>query len=137
MFYPAMKPHRALRAAIALLFAWILPLQGFAVVSPCAQHRAADAPTINAVAPNGQAAAPDGVETADAPAVEHCTPAAGAARHLNPHFNCGDHCCCAAMALAPLRWVAPRSPTPDSPVALFRSTPASFLDRLDRPPRQA
>jgi hypothetical protein len=132
MFYPAMRPHRTFSATVALLFALVLPLQGYAAVAPCSQHPAAGAPASNAVAPHAQAVAADDGATATA----HCAPAATSAHHFNQHFNCGDHCCCAAIVSAPLRWMAPRSPTSDIAVTLFRAAPSGLLDRLDRPPRR-
>jgi hypothetical protein len=64
-------------------------------------------------------------------AAHHCQEPSSAGHH----HSCGDCCGVVAIAAAPSRWQAPRSPA--SELSDFRShaEPKLALDRLDRPPR--
>ena len=100
-----MKPNRTLRVGFALLFALMLPLQGYAAMPSCGQstHAAAH-------------------HCAREPAVTH-------------HSGCGDCCCTVAMVPAQGIWAAPRVAAIEISGTLIWSPPAVALDRLDRPPR--
>jgi hypothetical protein len=102
-----MKLNRTLRAGFALLFALLLPLQGYAAMSSCGSRDAASS------------AGP-----------HHCDREAAALHH----HHCGD-CCGVAIAPAADLWHAPHPRSPDITVAEPASPPMGFLDRLDRPPR--
>jgi hypothetical protein len=102
-----MKLNRTLRAGFALLFALLLPLQGYAAMSSCGSRDAASS------------AGP-----------HHCA-SAPAALH---HHHCSD-CCGAAIAPPGDIFLAPHPRSPDITVAEPASPPVGFLDRLDRPPR--
>jgi len=103
-----MTSNRTFRAAVALLFALMLPLRGIAMMPACAHPDAAS------------------------PAPQHHCDRAPAAAH---HTSCGDCCGCTAVTLSSIRWTAPRPTAPEIAVAPPRSPPAGILDRLDRPPR--
>src|ERR1700686_4401097 len=106
MFCPAMRLNATHRAGFALLFALLLPLQGYAAMPDCPRpERAAAAAT----------------------APLHC--AGGAAIHRH---GCGN-CCGAAIALTPVHFIAPLLPAPQISVAAPGFPPQGLLDRLDRP----
>jgi hypothetical protein len=114
-----MRLNRTLRAGFALLFALMLPLQGYAAMPICGQHdHAAQEPAHTAA---HHSAAP---HCAREPAAIH-------------HSGCGDCCCAVAIALSPINWAAPRLAAPQISNTLIWSAPAVALDRLDRPPRLA
>jgi hypothetical protein len=111
-----MRPSRTLRAAFALLFTLMLPLQGYAAMPSCGPHDPA----------NSSAAS-----TADAPpAATHCARAPAAHHHA-----CGQCCCGAAIVPTPAHWIAPRLIAPEISLAALWPPPTVALDRLDRPPR--
>jgi hypothetical protein len=110
----AMRPNATLRAGFALLFALLLPLQGYAALPACPRHERTAA-------------------TATAPL--HCADGASAVhRHGRATFGCGN-CCGAAIALTPVDFVAPLLTAPEISVAAPGFPPKGLLDRLDRPPR--
>jgi hypothetical protein len=101
-----MVPRR-IRFKLALLLALMLPMQGFSAADLCAPSHAGAA------------------------AIEHhCDPATSIAQH----HGCGS-CCAVAMAATPLRWAAPRMPSPEVSSATLLPAPTVIPDRLDRPPR--
>jgi hypothetical protein len=102
-----MRFKTGLRAGFALLFALMLPLQGYAAMPVCREAAVAS------VAPQ--------THCAGAPAVHH--------------HNCDNCCCGAAIALASADFIAPRPSAPDISEAALLPAPAVALDRLDRPPR--
>jgi|HubBroStandDraft_5_1064220.scaffolds.fasta_scaffold31071_2 hypothetical protein len=102
-----MRFNRGFRAGFILLFALMLPLQGYAAMPVCREGAVASS------APHA-----------------HC---AGAA--TVHHHNCDNCCCGAAMVPAPTDFLAPRLTAPDIADAAPGRTPAVALDRLDRPPR--
>ncbi|HEX4243268.1 MAG TPA: hypothetical protein VHZ53_17790 [Steroidobacteraceae bacterium] len=108
----------AIRTAIALVFAAMLMMQGFAVALPCAEHGPAS--SLPASAADLAATAAHG----------HCGHGGSGA-----HPTCGGACCLAALATAVARW------TPPVPIAARIATPGLIVplrvapDRLDRPPR--
>jgi hypothetical protein len=107
-----MRLNRTLRAAFALLFALMLPLQGYAAMPGCGE--------------------PDHALRHPAhTAAHHCTrePA------TSHHSGCGDCCCAVGIALTPTNWTAPRLAALAISDTSIWSTPAVALDRLDRPPR--
>jgi hypothetical protein len=106
-----MRPNRTLRVGFALLFALMLPLQGYAAMPSCGQ--------------------PDHAVQHAHTAAHHCTQEPAAAHHS----GCGECCCAIAIALAPIEWTAPRLTAPEISDTLIWSPPAVALDRLDRPPR--
>jgi hypothetical protein len=106
MFWLAMRPNRTLRVGFALLFALMLPLQGYAAMPGCGGS--------------------------DHAATHHCGSKPAPAAH---HPNCGDCCCAVAIAFTLLSWAPPRPTAPELSDTSIRSPPAVALDRLDRPPR--
>jgi hypothetical protein len=98
------------RAGFALLFALLLPLQGYAAMPDCPRHERA---------------------AAAATAPLHC---AGGTAAIHRH-GCGNDCCGAAIALWPVHFIAPLLPAPQISVAAPGFPPQGLLDRLDRPPR--
>ncbi len=125
-----MKLHRALRLAITLLFALLLPVHSYAVMWHCEQPGSA-----TSGAETSAAAKASGAAKSSAPHAEqgHCA-AGSAAAH--PH-GCGNGCCAAAIALAPARWMPPRTDAPEISSGIAWPSPAVTIDRLDRPPRPA
>ena len=108
-----MRPNATYRAGFALLFALLLPLQGFAAMPVCPQHE----------------------RTASATAPLHCAGAASAI-HGHSHGNYGcSNCCAVAIALTPNPFIAPFLTAPEISVAAPGFPPKGLLDRLDRPPR--
>jgi hypothetical protein len=105
--------NRRLRITMALLFTWMLPLQGAGAMPGCAHFDAA------------HSAAQGSIEHA------HCKHGSAAA---HPH-GCGGTCCAAAIPTTRVPWTAPRGAAPDIAVALIWPSPTVELDRLDRPPR--
>jgi hypothetical protein len=102
-----MSFDRSLRAGFALLFALMLPLQGYAAMPPCREAS---------------------VATSDPQT--HC--AGSPAVH---HHHCHNCCCGAAIVLTAADFIAPLLTAPDiSDAALWRP-PTVAIDRLDRPPR--
>jgi hypothetical protein len=108
MFCPDMRLNRTLRVGFALLLALMLPLQGYAAMPVCAARVAAS------------------------PTAQHRCAHGSAAIH---HHDCGNSCCGAAIALTPVRWIAPLLTAPEISSAVLWSPPVGLLDRLDRPPR--
>jgi hypothetical protein len=108
MFCPDMRLNRTLRVGFALLLALMLPLQGYAAMPVCA------------------------ASTAAAPTAQHHCAHGSTAIH---HHDCGNSCCGAAIALTPVRWIAPLQTAPEISKAVLWSPPVGLLDRLDRPPR--
>jgi hypothetical protein len=109
-----MRLNRTLRLGFALLFALMLPLQGYAAMPNCGR--------------------PDhAVQYSDHAATHHCTRERAAAHHP----GCGDCCCAVAMAPTPVNWTPPRLAAPEISGTLMWSPPTVALDRLDRPPRPA
>jgi hypothetical protein len=106
---------RHARFRIALLLALVLPLQGLSAASACGSTHLA------------QSAA-----AAQSAAGHHCAPLPGIAQH----HGCGS-CCAVAVAVAPLRWVAPLLPRSEVSSITLLPPPAVILDRLDRPPRHS
>ncbi len=125
-----MKLHRALRLAITLLFALLLPVHSYAVMWHCEQT----GPATSGAATSASAGA-SGAATSSGPQAEqrHCAAGSVAA---HPH-GCGNGCCAAAIALSPARWMAPRTDAPEISLGVDWPSPAVTLDRLDRPPRPA
>jgi hypothetical protein len=117
MFCSVMRPNRTLRVGFALLFALMLPLQGYAAMPDCGQP--------------GHAIRYPAHMAAHHSAAPHCTQEPAASHHS----GCGDCCCAIAIALAPIGWAAPRLSAPEISDTLIWSPPAVALDRLDRPPR--
>jgi len=111
------------KVAIALLFAWILALQGPVAMSNCAEFESS-----NAVAQGAPAA-----ET------HHCVHDSGAVHRPSSgaghQHGCSAHCCGALVASTPALWAPPRSAASDISAAVIWPSPAVELDRLDRPPR--
>jgi hypothetical protein len=107
MFYGDMRVHRTLRAGFALLLSLMLPLQGHAARTACSA--AATAST----------------------AQHHCA-GGSAATH---HHDCGNCCGGAAIALTPVRWIAPLPAASEISNPVPGLPPMVALDRLDRPPR--
>jgi hypothetical protein len=107
-----MNFDRSLRAGFALLFALMLPLQGYAAMPDCREASVAfSAPQT------------------------HCA-GAQAVQHPNVHHHNCDNCCCgAAMALTAAVFVAPLLTAPDISDAALWPPPTVASDRLDRPPR--
>jgi hypothetical protein len=114
---------RKLKLAIALLFAWMLALQGAAAMSNCTEFESS-----HAVA-----------QSAPADGTHHCVHDSGADhRHgsgASHQHGCSAHCCGALVASTPAFWAAPRSAAADISAAVIWPSPAVELDRLDRPPR--
>jgi hypothetical protein len=102
-----MRFKQSLRAGFALLFALMLPLQGYSAMPVCRDSSVASS-------------APQ-THCAGSPAVHHRT--------------CDNCCCGAAMALTPADFIAPRLTAPDISDASLWPAPLVALDRLDRPPR--
>ena len=102
-----MRFNRGLRTGFALLFALMLPLQGYAAMPVCREGAVASAATQS--------------HCAGAPAVHH--------------HNCDNCCCGAAMMLASAEFIAPPPAAPGIAEAALWPAPAVALDRLDRPPR--
>jgi hypothetical protein len=107
-----MRFSRSLRAGFAVLFALMLPLQGYAAMPAC--REAAVATSV----PQSHCAG--------APAVHHAT--------LH-HHNCDNCCCGAAMVLTADDFIAPLLTAPDISDTALWPPPAVAIDRLDRPPR--
>jgi hypothetical protein len=105
-----MRFKRSLRAGFALLFALMLPLQGYAAMPVCREGSVA---SVASSAPQ-----------------THCTGAP--AVH---HHQCDNCCCGAAMALTHGEFIAPRLTAPGISDAALWPGPTVALDRLDRPPR--
>jgi hypothetical protein len=107
-----MRLNRTLRVGLALLFALMLPLQGYAAMPSCGRldHT---------------------VQYPNHAATHHCTHGLA----ITHHPGCGD--CCCVVAIAPTRsdWAAPRLAAPENSHTLIWSPPTVALDRLDRPPR--
>jgi hypothetical protein len=95
------------RFKLALLLALMLPLQGFGAADRCASTHAASAAIGH-----------------------HCDAISNAAQH----HGCGS-CCAVGMAATPLRWAAPRLPSPEVSSVTLLPPPTVIPDRLDRPPR--
>jgi len=110
--------NSTVRSAIALMFAVVLMMQGFALAPPC-------------VGIGGSSAAPAATSG----------PAAGAAHdHCNhggtgAHLGCGGSCCLVALATAVVRWTAPAPVAARITAAEIMAPPRVAPDRLDRPPR--
>jgi hypothetical protein len=117
MFYLDMRMHRTLRAALALLWALMLPLQGYAASPACGQHD------------------PKSPSSAGAPATStaqhHCTGGAAATHHR----DCGNCCGAAAIVLTHPHWIAPLPAPSEISNSVVGFPPTVALDRLDRPPR--
>jgi hypothetical protein len=128
MFHDDMRLNSRLRISIALLLAWMLPLQGTWAMSGCAGFDPAKATSQNLVEQHSVAA---GAKSPAATQHEHCKHASGTP--LQHH--CGANCCAAAIATARVLWVAPRSPAPAISVAVIWPSPTVEFERLDRPPR--
>jgi len=108
MFCSAMRLNRTLRLEFALLFALLLPLQGYTAMPTCDESTAA------ASAPQTHcASAPTGIH----------------------HQGCGNCCCGAAVALTTAAWVAPPLRAPEISVTSLWPPPRLTQGRLDRPPR--
>jgi hypothetical protein len=107
-----MSLNRSLRAGFALLFALMLPLQGYAAMPVCREASAADS------APQAHCAG--------APALQH--------PKVHRH-NCDNCCCGAAMALTAADFIAPMLTAPDISGTALWPPPTAAIDRLDRPPR--
>jgi hypothetical protein len=123
-----MRLNPRLRITIALLLAWMLPLQGAWAMSGCAGFDSAKTAPQNFVARQAGAA---GTESPAAPQHEHC--GHGSA---TPHqHGCGANCCAAAIATTRVPWAAPRSAAPEIALPMTWPSPVVELDRLDRPPR--
>jgi hypothetical protein len=123
--FDVMKVRRAtaLRetwSILALLWALMLPLQGFAAAEHCEGSSGQHAKASLAHSP--------------ATAHEHCPPHERAP-HRDHHGCCSD-CCLTAVAASTLAWTPARLIAP----ALFLPAPRApltlSLDRLDRPPRR-
>jgi hypothetical protein len=99
--------NRSLRAGFALLFALMLPLQGYMAMPACREASVATA-------------APQ-THCAGAPAVHH--------------HHCDNCCCGTAMALTAADFIAPLLTAPDISDAALWPPPTAAIDRLDRPPR--
>jgi hypothetical protein len=117
MFSAVMRPNPSTWPIVALLLAFLLPLQGFAAISGCAQ------PTPAQYARHQTRIAH-----------EHCAehPAQDSAVQ---HHGCCSDCCMAAMAQATPDWTPPRAETPQLSLPALRTPLMICLDRLDRPPR--
>jgi hypothetical protein len=107
-----MKLNRTLRVGFALLFALMLPLQGYAAMPGCGHPAHA-------------------IQYSQHTAAHHCA-REPAASHRS---GCGDCCCAVAMAPTQVTWTAPRLAAVEISGALIWSPPTVALDRLDRPPR--
>jgi hypothetical protein len=106
-----MNFDRSLRAGFALLFALMLPLQGYAAMPVCRE-----------------------ASVAFSAAQTHC--AGAQAVHPSVHHHNCDNCCCgAAMALTAAVFIAPLLSAPDVFDAALWPPPTAAVDRLDRPPR--
>jgi hypothetical protein len=112
-----MRFNRSLRAGFALLFALLLPLQGYAAMPACREA---------AVATSVPQA-----HCAGAPAVHRAT----LDHTILHHHNCDNCCCGAAMVLTADDFIAPRLTAPDISDTALWPPPAVAIDRLDRPPR--
>jgi hypothetical protein len=112
-----MRLNSTLRVGFALLFALMLPLQGYAAMPSCGRPDHAVQYT--------------GHTPAHHSAAHHCTKEPAATHHS----GCGDCCCAIAIALAPIDWAAPRLAAAEISDTLIWSPPLGALDRLDRPPR--
>jgi hypothetical protein len=108
-----MRLNATYRAGFALLFALLLPLQGYAAMPVCPQH---ERTAVSATAPL------------------HCAGAAAIHGHNRGNSGCSN-CCAAAIALTPISFVAPLLTAPDISVVAPGFPPKGLLDRLDRPPR--
>jgi hypothetical protein len=51
------------------------------------------------------------------------------------HHHCDNCCSGAAIALTPIRWIAPLLSAPEISRTVLWSPPTVAVDRLDRPPR--
>jgi hypothetical protein len=112
-----MKLHRATSLKLALLLALLLPLQGFAAVSSCAQTGLAHAATHSHQA---------------SPAAE------GRCDHASPntlHHDCGTCCCVAVSSNSGASWLAPLLNRPQPALVRLKTPLSATIDRLDRPPR--
>jgi len=111
------------KIAIALLFAWMLALQGAVAMSTCAEFGSS-----NPV-----------VQSARVAETHHCVPDSGAVHRQSSgaghQHGCSAHCCGALVASTPALWAPPRSAAADISAAVIWPSPAVELDRLDRPPR--
>ena len=107
----------AVRGAIALMFAVVLLMQGFALAPPCIEGGAAAAPA--ATSSHAATAAHD-----------HCSHG-----RTGAHTGCGGSCCLVALAIAVAHWTAPAPVTARIATAGLRVPPGVAPDRLDRPPR--
>lgn len=107
-----MKLNRSLRLGIALLFALVLPLQGYAAMTSCARFDHAVQIPVHSMA-------------------HHCAHSAPATHHP----GCGDCCCTVGIVPTPGDWSAPGAAVPEIAAAWIGSPPTVALERLDRPPR--
>jgi hypothetical protein len=107
-----MRLNGRLRVGFALLFALLLPLQGYAAMPVCREAALAS------------------------PAQQTQCAGVHAVHHLAVHHHNCDNCCCgAAMVLSPADFIAPLRAAPGISDAALCPPPTVALDRLDRPPR--
>jgi len=117
MFSTVMRPKlRAWPIVPLLLLSWLLPLQGFAAVSGCAQQPAAHH------------------DHSAQMAHEHCAGHASLDSTAHHHASCSD-CCMAAVSTPTPQWAPPRGETLHVSLPEIRTPLKICLDRLDRPPR--
>jgi hypothetical protein len=107
-----MSFYRSLRAGFALLFALMLPLQGYAAMPVCREASVASS-------------APQ----------THCAGVQGLQHRGVHHHNCDNCCCGAAMVLTAADFIAPLLTAPDISDSALWPPPTAAIDRLDRPPR--
>jgi hypothetical protein len=111
------------KIAIALLFAWMLALQGAVAASNCTEFE-----TSHVVA-----------QSAPAAEAHHCVHDSGAVHRpgagASHQHGCSAHCCGALVASTQAFWAPPRSAAADISAAVIWPSPTVELDRLDRPPR--
>jgi len=117
-----MRLHPRNFPIVALLLAWLLPLQGFAAISGCAQQTSAQHHR-------------HAIQQHAWMAHEHCTGHGTQGASVQHHGSCAD-CCMAAVAQTTSDWTPPRAETPALSLPQFRALIMTTLDRLDRPPRK-